>query len=96
MIRSERRNLIRMAALALMAVMLALPLGGMAQDMPTAGERSQIVRVLLSRLGLTDRMDITLVSPYTAVTQEGANPHLRAGWQRAGADFPRWRDVPLL
>lgn len=83
MIRSERRNLIRMAAAALMAVMLALPLGGVAQDMPTAGERSQIVRVLLSRLGLTDRMDITLVSPYSAATQEGANLHFQAGSELA-------------
>ncbi|MCI5955382.1 MAG: SpoIID/LytB domain-containing protein [Clostridiales bacterium] len=101
MIRSERRNLIRTCALALITAMLLLPLGGVAQELPAAGERSQIVRVLLSRLGLTDRMDITLISPYTAATQEGVNMHFQAGSElalifRDGALYLYYEGMSLL
>ena len=68
----KRRSIRRCLALLLM---LALPLcAAQAQDMtlPSAGARDQTVRVYLSRLNLTDRMDLTLVSAYSVHTQAGA------------------------
>lgn len=75
----KRRSIRRCLALLLM---LALPLcAAQAQDMtlPSAGARDQTVRVHLSRLNLTDRMDLTLVSAYSVHTQAGAQLHFQAG-----------------
>ena len=75
----KRRSIRRCLALLLM---LALPLcAAQAQDMtlPSAGARDQTVRVYLSRLNLTDRMDLTLISPYSVTTQLGARLHFQAG-----------------
>ena len=75
----KRRSIRRCLALLLM---LALPLcAAQAQDMtlPSAGARDQTVRVYLSRLNLTDRMDLTLVSAYSVHTQAGAQLHFQAG-----------------
>lgn len=75
----KRRSIRRCLALLLM---LALPLcAAQAQDMtlPSAGARDQTVRVYLSRLNLTDRMDLTLVSAYSVHTQVGAQLHFQAG-----------------
>ena len=74
----KRRSIRRCLALLLM---LALPLcAAQAQDMtlPSAGARDQTVRVHLSRLNLTDRMDLTLVSAYSVHTQAGAQLHFQA------------------
>ena len=75
----KRRSIRRCLALLLM---LALPLcAAQAQDMtlPSAGARDQTVRVYLSRLNLTDRMDLTLISAYSVHTQAGAQLHFQAG-----------------
>ena len=75
----KRRSIRRCLALLLM---LALPLcAAQGQDMtlPSAGARDQTVRVYLSRLNLTDRMDLTLVSAYSVHTQAGAQLHFQAG-----------------
>lgn len=75
----KRRSIRRCLALLLM---FALPLcAAQAQDMtlPSAGARDQTVRVYLSRLNLTDRMDLTLVSAYSVHTQAGAQLHFQAG-----------------
>lgn len=75
----KRRSIRRCLALLLM---LALPLcAAQAQDMtlPSAGARDQTVRVYLSRLNLTDRMDLTLVSAYSVHSQAGAQLHFQAG-----------------
>lgn len=75
----KRRSIRRCLALLLM---LALPLcAAQAQDMtlPSAGARDQTVRVYLSHLNLTDRMDLTLVSAYSVHTQAGAQLHFQAG-----------------
>lgn len=75
----KRRSIRRCLALLLM---LALPLcAAQAQDMtlPSSGARDQTVRVYLSRLNLTDRMDLTLVSAYSVHTQAGAQLHFQAG-----------------
>ena len=75
----KRRSIRRCLALLLM---LALPLcAAQAQDMtlPSAGARDQTVGVHLSRLNLTDRMDLTLVSAYSVHTQAGAQLHFQAG-----------------
>ena len=75
----NRRSIRR--CLALMLV-LALPLCAACaqeQTLPSAGERDQTVRVYLSRLNLTDRMDLSLVSAYSVNTQQGAQLHFQAG-----------------
>ena len=82
----NRRSIRR--CLALMLV-LALPLCAACaqeQTLPSAGVRDQTVRVYLSRLNLTDRMDLSLVSAYSVNTQQGAQLHAAA----------RWRAVPVL
>ena len=71
----NRRSIRR--CLALMLV-LALPLCAACaqeQTLPSAGVRDQTVRVYLSRLNLTDRMDLSLVSAYSVNTQQGAQLH---------------------
>ena len=73
----NRRSIRR--CLALMLV-LALPLCAACaqeQTLPSAGVRDQTVRVYLSRLNLTDRMDLSLVSAYSVNTQQGAQLHFR-------------------
>lgn len=75
----KRRSILRLLALVLV---LTLPLCiacAQEQTLPSAGTRDQTVRVYLSRLNLTDRMDLTLVSPYSVTTQQGAQLHFQAG-----------------
>ena len=75
----KRRSIRRCLALLLM---LALPLcAAQAQDMtlPSAGARDQTVRVYLSRLNLSDRMDLTLVSAYSVTHAGGRQLHFQAG-----------------
>ena len=54
-----------------------LSLGAQAEDLPYASPRSQMVRVLLSRLNLTDRMDLTLSTDYLLTTEAGGQLHFR-------------------
>lgn len=97
----KRRSIRRCLALLLM---LALPLcAAQAQDMtlPSAGARDQTVRVYLSRLNLTDRMDLTLVSAYSVHTQAGAQLHFQAGSEvavllRDGALYLYYEGMSLL
>lgn len=75
----KRRSILRLLALVLV---LTLPLCiacAQEQTLPSAGTRDQTVRVYLSRLNLTDRMDMTLISPYSVTTQQGAQLHFQAG-----------------
>lgn len=75
----RRRSILRLLALVLV---LTLPLCiacAQEQTLPSAGTRDQTVRVYLSRLNLTDRMDLTLISPYSVTTQQGAQLHFQAG-----------------
>ncbi|MCI6039770.1 MAG: SpoIID/LytB domain-containing protein [Clostridiales bacterium] len=75
----KRRSILRLLALVLV---LTLPLCiacAQEQTLPSAGTRDQTVRVYLSRLNLTDRMDLTLISPYSVTTQQGAQLHFQAG-----------------
>lgn len=75
----KRRSILCLLALVLV---LTLPLCiacAQEQTLPSAGTRDQTVRVYLSRLNLTDRMDLTLISPYSVTTQQGAQLHFQAG-----------------
>lgn len=54
-----------------------------AEGIPEAKERSQLVRVYLSRLGVTDRMDLTLDTSYQMITDAGSQLHFQAGSQLA-------------
>lgn len=70
----------------LIIVVLLLPVClafGEKEALPAAEQRSQLVRVHLSRLGLKDRMDLTLASPYSMTTALGANLHFEAGSELA-------------
>lgn len=91
----NRRSIRR--CLALMLV-LALPLCAACaqeQTLPSAGVHDQTVRVYLSRLNLTDRMDLSLVSAYSVNTQQGAQLPF-SGRQRGGRAVARWRAIPVL
>lgn len=50
-----------------------------AEDIPFAKERSQIVRVYLKRLGITDRMDLTLNTGYTLESENGIRLFFQPG-----------------
>ena len=52
-------------------------------ELPSAPAGDQIVRVHLSRLGITDRMDITLISPYVLTTENGDQLLFHAGSELA-------------
>ena len=52
-------------------------------DLPAAPQRSQLVRVWLTRLGVQDRMDLELTVPYSAVTADGSQMYFPAGSQIA-------------
>lgn len=76
----SKRPYIRRCLLLLMALVLPLCAAcGEEAALPSAGERDQTIRVYLSRLNLTDRMDLTLVSAYSVNTQAGAQMHFQAG-----------------
>lgn len=70
---------------ALAAIVLAVVCVPMARadDIEQAQQRSQTVRVYLSRLGLTDRMDITLASPYGVKLSSGEALRFPAGSELA-------------
>ena len=51
--------------------------------LPAAPQRSQLVRVWLTRLGVQDRMDLELTVPYSAVTADGSQMYFPAGSQIA-------------
>lgn len=68
---------------------------------PFAETRSQLVRVYLSRLGLTERMDLTLASPYTVTTEAGAKLHFQADSRvaillREGTLYLYYEEMSLL
>ena len=73
--------------LALIAVMMLLlelaPFAAQAEDIPPAPERSQMVRVHLSRLGITDRMDLTLDCDYRMTTDNDVHMYFRKGSELA-------------
>ncbi len=76
----SKRPYIRRCLLLLMALVLPLCAAcGEETALPSAGERDQTIRVYLSRLNLTDRMDLTLASAYSVNTQAGAQMHFQAG-----------------
>ncbi len=81
MTRSKRKTCQRSLCILITVSLCVLSFFALAQEKetPSAGERDQTVRVHLSRLGVTDRMDLTLVSAYSASTQEGTALHFQAG-----------------
>lgn len=66
-----------LAALVLLASQMTFAAAA-SQEIPSAGgEKNQVVRVLLSRLGLTDRVDITLDCAYRLTTDSGVQMHFQ-------------------
>ncbi|MEG1891434.1 MAG: SpoIID/LytB domain-containing protein [Clostridia bacterium] len=64
---SKRRSGTKIMAMMMVLALLALTptaLGEQSVPIKQADMRSQVVRVLLSRLGISDRIDLTLASPY--------------------------------
>lgn len=91
----------RFLMITLMLVLLTGAVLGEESELPSAEARSQLVRVYLSRLGLTDRMDLTLASPYTVTTETGASLHFQADSQvavllRDGALYLYYEEMSLL
>lgn len=54
-----------------------------AEELPLADARDQLVRVLLSRLGIRDRMDLTLDASYRMTTEKGVDLHFQPGCELA-------------
>lgn len=52
----------------LMAMLLCIPVISIANEIEPAQERSPLIRVCLTKLGLTDRLDLTLTAPYQLST----------------------------
>ena len=75
----KRRSIRRCLALMIALVLPLCAACAQEQTLPSAGTRDQTVRVYLSRLNLSDRMDLTLISPYSVTTQQGARLHFQAG-----------------
>ena len=75
----KRRSIRRCLALMIALVLQLCAACAQEQTLPSAGTRDQTVRVYLSRLNLSDRMDLTLISPYSVTTQQGARLHFQAG-----------------
>lgn len=75
----KRRSILRLLALVLVLTLPLYVACAQEQTLSSAGTRDQTVRVYLSRLNLIDRMDLTLVSPYSVTTQQGAQLHFQAG-----------------
>ncbi|MDD3336868.1 MAG: SpoIID/LytB domain-containing protein [Eubacteriales bacterium] len=78
----KRHTINRIIAAMLCSLLLfALPLfPAEAEEIPAAGKTiNPMVRVLLRRLGVTDRMDLTLTSAYALTTLQGTELHLAAG-----------------
>ena len=75
----KRRSIHRCLALMIALVLPLCAACAQEQTLPSAGTRDQTVRVYLSRLNLSDRMDLTLISPYSVTTQQGARLHFQAG-----------------
>lgn len=66
----------------LIAVLLLLPLLSFAdEELSSAGYRDQMVRVHLTRMALTDRIDLTLTSPYLLTNQQKEQIFLKEGTQ---------------
>ncbi|HIS43176.1 MAG TPA: SpoIID/LytB domain-containing protein [Candidatus Limiplasma pullicola] len=75
----KRRSIRRCLALMIALVLPLCAACAQEQTLPSAGTRDQTVRVYLSRLNLSGRMDLTLISPYSVTTQQGARLHFQAG-----------------
>ena len=76
----------RISGMMIIMLVLSLVLSSIwayAEEIPVADSRSQTVRVYLSRLGIRDRMDLTLGAPYQMVTDEGMHLHFQAGCELA-------------
>jgi len=76
--RIQSRVGLRKTGCMLMCILLLVPMiFASAQELKTAGEREQHVRVLLSRLKLTDRMDLTLTASYQLLMSNGSQMHFQ-------------------
>lgn len=70
----KRYSFFQNACSWLLAVLImCVPMMVTAQGLDAAQERNQLVRVYLSRLGVMDRMDVTLTAPYQLSTENGGN-----------------------
>lgn len=76
-----RFNRVRFLSILGMLVLLAAQMTfatAAARELPSAGEeKSQTIRVLLSRLGITQRMDLTLDCAYRLTTDGGMQMHFQ-------------------
>lgn len=79
--RGWKKGLLLLLTVVLLLNILAL--GAHAEEVPYASARSQTVRVLLSRLNLADRMDVSLSTDYLLTTEEGRRVHFRTGSELA-------------
>lgn len=64
---------------ALFISVYLVPVFGTAEGLPSAPDRSQLVRVHLTRLGLTDRLDVTLTAPYLLTTSDDTQLYFQSG-----------------
>ena len=80
----QRMHLRRFGAgllVLIIAVLSLLPLLSFAdEELPAAGYREQMIRVYLTRMALTDRIDLTLISPYVLTNQHKEQIYLKEGW----------------
>jgi len=58
-------------------IVFAMQISVADEGIPFANAKSQVIRVLLTRLKLTDRMDVTLSSPYVLSTSDGSEIHFQ-------------------
>ena len=91
----KRRSIRRCLALMIALVLPLCAACAQEQTLPSAGTRDQTVRVYLSRLNLSDRMDLTLISPYS-VTHAAGRPAAFSGGQRGSRAAQGRRALSVL
>ena len=57
--------------ICMLMILFCLPAFSDAQEITNAEKRNQMIRVYLSRLGLTDRLDVTVTVPYQLELENG-------------------------
>ncbi len=78
--RTQSRSFLRKTCCLMICFLWLIPvLLASAQELKPSGAREQNVRVLLSRLKLDDRMDITITSPYQLLLSNGTLMYLHSG-----------------
>ncbi len=97
----KKRSLRWTALLAAVLLILEMvQLAALAEEIPSAKERSQMVRVHLTRLGVTDRLDLTLDCDYHLTTQQGTQLYFHRGSElamllRNGSIYLHYADMSI-